>query len=269
MKGSFEYGTSQFSKYISVPAEGRNETLERWVEGATDFNRVAEKLVENGYAPTSGREILSAGFYGPIFTIQTDKGPIVEKTYIYGGARKPGQTDVGKRFRSENFDRENAFPVRTRLTVVGSRPEHTHGVIDWVYNEEIALKNLRDIPGIPMFIAAVYDGTRGSVLEQRIQGYDLWECPKHITKLEDLDLLFNCIERSYVEAAQRGFLLNNPAGSSIMVDEESQRPFLLDWHNHQNIPAGQPATVASIAKGLTEIHELKARFASQISQTDH
>lgn len=243
------------AKYISLPGTSSPETLDRWLEGAASFEAVAAAIKKQGYSAISGREILSSGFNGPIFVIQTDKGPVVEKTYIRGGVHE-NQTMLGKRFTREGLVPSNAESPRARLRVVGDDPNQAYDVVDWVYNEELALKALKDTPGIPHFIAAVYEGSKGSIVEEYIDGDDLWAYLHSNNDPAERARICQRMKDCFLAAARRGCLLNNPSGGSILIDRASKQPYFLDWYDHRNIEPNTPEFEAQTKKGLEEIEKI-------------
>jgi RIO-like serine/threonine protein kinase len=142
-------------------------------------------------------------------------------------------------------------------------------VIDWVYNEETALKDLAGIPGIPTYIASVYEGTKGSVVEGYIDGYELSAICENANTTEEINNIFDRLRTAYTEAAERGYLYNNVIGSTVLVERITQQPYLVDWYNHgvgDIKDAGNPAH-ERFTRGLKEVErcrkEMLARFADE------
>ncbi len=195
---------------------------------------IGRKLAEQELTFEGKREILSGGFFGPIHLLEakTPEGEtvkIVEK--VFSATRKaPGKRDAVYESSFPMF-KTDAADVRSRLRVVGEEGKTEAYIVDWLFNEEDALHSLDGIAGIPRSYGAVYEGTEGSILEEFIDGYDLAFCDDEggPSLINDL---FDRVEQTYKEAAERGFVLRHPQGATIMVDRVSNQPYLIDWYNH-------------------------------------
>lgn len=228
--------------YLRVINGGKKETPGPKIEtpesieamGAVSNEAIARTLEQKGLTFEGKREILSGGFFGPIHLLEakTPEGEsikVVEK--VFSATRKA----PGKRYAVYRTDfpmfQKNDTKVRSRLEVVGSEGETEAYIVDWLFNEEDALRQLDGIDGIPKTYGAVYEGTEGSILEEFIDGYDLSFCDEE----GGPDLIndaFDRVEKTYKEAAERGYVLRTPQGATIMVDRATNQPYLIDWYNH-------------------------------------
>jgi hypothetical protein len=208
------------------------ETLNRWEKGSVDYSLLKSFLAEAGYILESPRELLSIGAMGPVFILDTDKGKVVEKTFIHGGAKKRGEGTLGRRMTRIKASELEKNPVRYRMGVSDSSLEESDVIVDWVYNEEMALKELECLVGVPKLIRAVYDGLKGSVIEEYIDGYELVRMPEFASNVVEIHNAVHSVLKTYTEAIARGYLYNNLVGSSILVESSTGEPHLVDWYNH-------------------------------------
>ena len=102
-----------------------------------------------GYVVESGRAALSRGFCGPLFTIETTEGPVVEKTFIVGYRRTGRDAELGVRINVDALAEEKAPDVKPRLIVLDPKTKERRQIIDWVYNEETALTDLAGVRASP------------------------------------------------------------------------------------------------------------------------
>ena len=197
-----------------------------------DFLEIKKQLQECGFETINDREPCSGGVFGPLFKIKvrdvkTDQEKyIIERTFTE-------VHDIERRFSlTERVNFENGTDSAPRYEIVGHEDEKEDKlVIDYLYNEEKALRALQEIKGIPKFYGAVYNDLLGSTLQEFIEGYDLSIIlmqEKNID-LERLASILKKVEEIYVQAAERGYIHGDPIGSTIMVDSQDQ-PYLTDWY---------------------------------------
>ena len=216
---------------FGFPKEASSETTERWAKGCVDMRLVGKAIGESGNIVESGRVALSRGFCGPLFVIQTSAGPVVEKTFIVGHRNTDRDAELGLRINVDALE-ENTPQIKPRLIVLDTKTKERKQVIDWVYNEETALTDLAGIPGIPPYITSVYDGTKGSVVEGYIDGYELSSIWERTKTADEINNIFDRLREVYGAAAEREYLYNNVTGSTILVERTSGQPYLIDWYNH-------------------------------------
>jgi hypothetical protein len=259
---------------LGFPKEVPPELGEKWGKGCADFKLIGKAIGKSGRMVESGRMALSRGFCGPLFMIKTSAGPVVEKTFIVGRRRADSGAELGMRFRVDALPEKTVPEIKPRLVVLGAKENEGSQVIDWVYNEETALTALAGIPGIPKYITSVYNGTRGSVVEEYIDGYELSAICENAETAEEINNVFDRLRTAYTTAAEKGYLYNNVVGSTILVERTSCQPYLIDWYNHS---AGDIKNAAGpaherFARGLEEIErcrkETLARFADEYEKRD-
>jgi RIO-like serine/threonine protein kinase len=149
---------------------------------------------------------------------------------------KRHETSFGQSLARVGLDSVRSNPVRPKYSILFEAGSTDKGnrdvVIDWVSNEETALTDLAGIPGIPRFIATAIDGSKGSVIEEFIDGFDLAELPSQARDNEEIHTIISKVLATYAAAAKRDYVYNNLAGSTILVDRKTRQPYLIDWYNH-------------------------------------
>lgn len=197
-----------------------------------DFNIVKKELLARGFEVIGEREPCSGGSFGPLFKIKIrdqkngEEKYIIERTYTE-------VKDIERRFLMVENIKEESVDSEPRYKII-SEQEQVEGklVIDYLYNEEKALKVLQDLKGIPRFYGAVYDDLMGSTLEEFIDGYDLnlVLMNKEGVSQERLVNILNKVKTIYIEAANLGYIHGDPGGSTIMIDKNTDEPYLADWY---------------------------------------
>lgn len=254
---------------FGFPGEISPETSRRWERGCVDMKMVGKAIGKSGRLVESGRMALSRGFSGPLFMVKTSAGPLVEKTFIVGYRHSNRDAEIGMRINVEALEEKTVPEIKPRLVVLDTKTNEKKQVIDWVYNEETALKDLAGIPGVPKYIASVYEGTKGSVIEGYIDGYELSAICENTNTAEEINNVFDRLRTAYTETAERGYLYNNVIGSTVLVERITQQPYLVDWYNHGAGDINDDAHPAHerFTRGLKEIErcrkEMLARFADE------
>ncbi|MDD2681139.1 MAG: serine/threonine-protein kinase [Patescibacteria group bacterium] len=227
----------------------------------TDFLKLIDVAKENKLDILSAREILSGGVFGPIYTFEAKelisgkKIKIVERCFSE-------IKDVERRFASVNVSMPWRKDSEPRYEIRNNKNENKNRlIIDYLYNEEQALKNLQGIKGIPAFYGAVYDELNGSILEEYIDGPDLSMLllrDKKDRQEWDVMEIFEKLKQIYIQAAEVGYIHNDPSHSTVMLDKKSQQPYLADWYlcSRGNIEADGPIKDKYV-QGLKEIEDLK------------
>ncbi len=228
----------------------------------TDWQEVKKKLEEQSFEVMGEREFCSSGSFGPLYKIRVrsrqsgEEKYILERTFIE-------IKDIEKRFSLvEENNSKDISDSEPRYEIVNHLDEKKDKlVIDYLYNEEKALKALQGIKGIPKFYGAVYDDLMGSTLEEFIDGYDLSVVliqEKNMDQ-EVLSDILKKVEAAYTQAAQMGYVHGDPTGSTIMVDSANQ-PYLADWYlySHGAIDA-DPGVKDAYLAGLEKIIEVQQR----------
>lgn len=204
--------------------------------GAVSNEAIAQTLAEQDLVFEGKREQISAGIFGPIYLVEAkDKDGNVVR--ILEKAFSTNRKAEGKRYTKYIAGISpytgKQIETRPRLGVVAENsPELSHIVVDWLYNEEQALRDLDGIPGIPKSYGAAYEGLEGSILEQFVDGYDLNFCAANVMNEDEINSLVDKIEKTYKAAARKGYVFSEPNGGTIMVDRASKIPYLIDWYNH-------------------------------------
>ncbi|MFC1599016.1 hypothetical protein ACFL2U_03365 [Patescibacteria group bacterium] len=188
-------------------------------------------LAEQNLELVSDRQTLSGGFCGPIYLLEVqdkktqEKFQVVEKTF--SGIK-------GERYIIEDAEEAGAEKeVRSRLGLVDKESgEIKQVIVDWLYNEDRALKDLAGIPGIPKSYGPVYEGIKGSILEQFVDGFDLYFIDDNVNSEQEIAAVFAKIKETYTQAAKKGYIYNNPVGATIMVEKDTAQPYFIDWYNH-------------------------------------
>ncbi len=265
-----EQSTSKISPEGKTSIETPEEIL---ATGAVSHEAIALELSEQGLIFEGVRERLSSGMFGPIYRVEAKKSEgetvmMIEKVFA------PGDKTKAKRFSKYKSDAESfemaATDTRPRLGLVDMSKETgalKEVLIDWLYNEEKALSNLGDIPGIPKSYGAVYEGTRGSLLEQFVEGYDLFELAQQAQSSQEIHEVFDRYIMTYKQAAERGYIYNDPYGSTVMVEQSTRQPYLIDWYKHAagSIKAEGPAK-EKYERGLKEIELFRSDVLAQFEE---
>ena len=176
------------------------------------------------------RERVSSGVFGPLFKLQfKDKDGgikyLLERCFVRDQAYE-------KRVEVEGMFREAPADSQPRFRFFNEDPQRSRFIVDYLYNEAMALQKLQGIEGVPKFYGSVdKDSLYGSTLQEFIDGDDLSELS--LTDIENkgfsLDEILERLKRTYRKAAESGFILNNPAEATIMIDQEG-RPYITDWY---------------------------------------
>jgi len=197
-----------------------------------DFLEIKKQLEGCGLETTGDREPCSGGVFGPLFKIKVRDIKTGQEKYIIERTFTEVH-DIERRFSlTERVNSKNGIDSEPRYEIVGHDDKKEDKlVIDYLYNEEKALRALQEIKGIPKFYGAVYNDLLGSTLQEFIEGYDLSIIlmqEKNID-LERLASILKKVEEIYVQAAEKGYVHGDPIGSTIMVDSQDQ-PYLTDWY---------------------------------------
>lgn len=228
---------------------------------APDFSVIKDRLAESGLEAVGEREIWSGGSFGPLFRIKVKdnkgwEGYVIERAFTE-------VKDIERRFAVIDKKEEDEADSEPRYEVKGGKEEKL--VIDYLYNEEKALKALQHIKGIPKFYGAAYDNLLGSTLEEFINGYDLSlalaeENPKD---KEQLIAALDKVKEIYKAAAEAGYVHTDPLGSTIMVDEQKQ-PYLVDWYLYERGAIDKDEDIKEkYLEGLAKIEEAQRRLIQQ------
>lgn len=217
--------------------------------GIVSLAALSETLHQHNLTLTGGRTPLSGGFFGPLYELETAEGvPVVEVCFTVGG-------DVNNIKNAKSYlvignDHPSFENVRARLRVVNPKTSEIDKVaIDWVYNDEQALKNLQGIEGIPHFYGAAREQTKGSILMEKVEGYDLLDVTEHADARE-IEEIFDKILETYVQTAELGYLYAKPEGGTIMVDAKTKQPYLTDWYDHRYGSLNDPVFFQKYEEGL-------------------
>ncbi len=226
-----------------------------------DLSKVRETLAEQGLELLEEREILSGGAFGRIFRLKVKDIKSGEEKYI-----------VERSFvRNRGISRRYSVVPVGELNVVDSEPRykvldkksHSEGslVIDYLYNESLALKDLNGTVGVPKFAGAVDEGQVGSILEEFVDGYDLWDLVSGNKKVgySQVIKILEQLKAVYTAAAEKGYIHNNPAGMTVMIDSRTNQPYLTDWYLYSrgSIKSGNGPIYEKYLSGLAAIGELQ------------
>lgn len=228
-----------------------------------DFSVVQKELRENGLEATGDREPCSGGVFGPIFKIRVrdmesgEEKYVIERTFTEVEEMERRFSLIGESSDASLVDSEPRYKIVDR-----SDQKQNKLVIDYLYNEEKALKALASVPGVPRFYGAAYDDLKGSILEEYVDGYDLsvvlaQDKPENVKEIEEI---LEKVKAVYMEAARLGYIHNDPVESTIMVDQKGM-PRLADWYlySHGSIDS-DPEIKMQYLKGLESIAALQKRL---------
>ncbi len=263
----------QQQKPLEKPAvETPDDFLEK---GLVSNQAIAEKLVKKDLNFTGKREPLSGGFMGPIHLLGAEDSSgkpvhIVEKTFSStrdtSAARHRIYDDGIYKWERPADIQEASTDVRPRLGEVDLETgELKRVVIDYIYNEERALSDLEGIPGIPESFGAVYEDRKGSILTQLVDGFDLGEIEwgEQVVDEDQINSIYDGFLETYKAAAEKGYVFNHPGGATIMVEQGSMQPFLIDWYNHAGGSIEEEGPLKEkFEKGLQEIEDRRASALS-------
>jgi serine/threonine protein kinase len=234
----------------------------------TDFLKLIDVAKENKLEVLGERELLSSGAFGPIYTFEAkelNKGKkikIVERCFSE-------VKDIERRFALIKINTPWQKDSEPRYEIQNSKNEKRNRlIIDYLYNEEQALKTLQGIKGIPKFYGAVYDELNGSILEEYVDGPDLSMLllkDKKDRQEWDVMEILDKVKQVYMQAAKFGYIHNNPSQATIMLDKKSQQPYLADWYLYSrgNIEADGPIKDKYV-QGLKEIEKLKKSLLTSV-----
>lgn len=226
-----------------------------------DIFKTSDTLNQQGFELVGDREPCSGGIFGPIFKLKVKnketgkEGYILERTFTE-------VDDIERRFCLLETDSLSNIPdSEPRYEIVNNTDHHQDKlVIDYLYNEAQALKELQGIEGIPQFHGAVYDDLKGSILMEFIDGPDLSMIlmqKKEERPDFNISEILEKLKKIYTQAAERGFINNSPVGGTVMLDR-SGNPYLSDWYLYSrgNIEAEGPIRDKYL-QGLRDIENLE------------
>jgi len=229
----------------------------------TDFIKVEDSVRKNNLEIVKEREILSSGAFGPIYIIETQEINSGKKIKLIERCFSEIK-DIERRFASISIDALWKKDSEPRYEISNNKDERRNRlIIDYLYNEEQALKDLQGIVGIPKFYGAIYDGLNGSILEEYIDGPDLsMLLLKDKRDREEWDVIeiLEKVKKIYSQAAEAGYIHNDPSRATIMIDK-NQQPYLADWYLYSqgNINEQGPIKDKYI-QGLQDIENLQKRL---------
>jgi hypothetical protein len=234
-----------------------------------DIFKVKDVLAGQGLELLSDREICSGGVFGPIFKLKVKEIASGQEFYIIERSFTEIK-DIERRFcLVEMDDMVSKNDSEPRYEIINNADHHKNKiVIDYLYNEERALKALQGIPGIPKFYGAAYDDLSGSLLQEFVDGPDLsmlllenkeslrsWNIPEILEKLKNI----------YTQAAEAGFIHNNPAGATVMIGPDRQ-PYLADWYLYSQGLINQEGPIKEqYLEGLKGIEEVEKRLLDSLA----
>ena len=167
-----------------------------------DLSAVKETLAKTGYELLGDRQIASGAIFGKLFKLRVkdlktgEEKDVLERVF----SRNKG---IDNRFLEYKADPGLIIEENPRYqTVDREKQEPINIIVDRLYNEEMALSDLQNIPGIPKFYASVDDGKCGSVFQEFIDGYDLSLAidDKNITEASTVIDIFEKIKKTGHEA---------------------------------------------------------------------
>lgn len=196
----------------------------------TSLEKIKEVLSTEHKELIGEREQISSGVFGPLFKIKfkDENGSekyLMERCFVRTQA-------LEKRVEVEGLFRESSPDSQPRFNFFEADNLRSRFIVDYLYNEEIALKKLQGIEGVPIYYGYVdEEALYGSTLQEYIDGYDLsMLSKKEIEELNfSLEEILERLKRTYRKAAESGFILNNPAEATIMIDKEG-KPYITDWY---------------------------------------
>jgi len=229
-----------------------------------DIFKTKDLLLSQGLELISEREPCSGGIFGPIFKLKVKNIKTGECFFVLERTFTEVK-DIERRFclveTSSLPGRPDSEP---RYEVVNNIDHHQDKlVIDYLYNEERALRDLQGLTGIPKFYGAVYDDLRGSILMEFIDGPDLsmvlMEEPEKINKFKVIEILEK-LKQIYTKAAELGFINNIPVGGTVMLDQKNN-PYLADWYLYSQGKIGFEGPIRNkYLQGLQDIENLQKSF---------
>lgn len=226
-----------------------------------DIYKVRDVLVNEGYELIGDREPCSGGAFGPIYKLKVkdiktgQEMFVLERTFteikdierrfcLVGVSEQPWKNDSEPRYEILNHKNHEKDKL----------------VIDYLYNEAKALKDLQGIKGIPHIFGAAYDDLNGSILTEFIDGPDLSMIlleSKEIIESWNVPEILEKLKKVYTQAAERGYINNGPVGATVMVDSTGQ-PYLADWYLFsQGLIDSEGPIKDKYLQGLREIEELE------------
>ena len=231
-----------------------------------DVFKTVDVLKKQGLELLGDRESCSGGIFGPIFKLKVkdiESGEeffLLERTFT-------DVKDIERRFCIlETGGLPGKPDSEPSYEIINKTDNHKNKlVIDYLYNEEHALRDLQGIKGIPKFFGAVYDDFKGSILMEYIDGPDLsMVLMQNKSERPNLDILVTLekVKSVYTAAAEKGFINNSPVGGTVMLDDKYD-PYLADWYLYSQgrIDADGPVRDKYL-QGLKDIEDLKKSLAS-------
>ncbi len=226
-----------------------------------DIYKVRDVLMREGYELISDREPCSGGAFGPIYKLKVKEIKtgqemfVMERTFteikdierrfcLVGVTEQPWKNDSEPRYEILN----NQNHEKDKL------------VIDYLYNEAKALKDLQGIKGIPRLFGAAYDDLNGSILTEYIDGPDLSMIlleDKKVIESKNVPEILEKLKKVYTQAAERGYINNSPIGATVMIGPDGQ-PYLADWYLFSQGVINEEGPIKDkYLQGLREIEELE------------
>ncbi len=231
-----DFNVEQSSEVVELRTTVEGEKIP---DGVASIESVKDSLDQKGYDLVGDREILSRGMHGFLYKLKVkdkqsgEESFVVEKAFHLADKRYV-ITDSSNEFQwNKHEDRSQPDP---RLSVFDSSGEKKSVLVDYLYSNEQALKDLEGIPGIPENYGTVYDGQKGSSLEQYVEGYDLLDTwfegmmPYDIQEQSQLDEIYGKLKETYIAASEKGYVILSPT-HGVMVEAQTGQPYFNDLHN--------------------------------------
>ncbi len=223
----------------------------------TSLDKIKEVLEKHKRELIGEREQVSNGIFGPLYKINfKDKDgslkSLLERCFVR-------THDWEKRAEVEGLFGESHLDSEPRFNFFSIDNKGSRFIVDYLYNEDMALSKLQGIEGIPAYYGSVDEGALyGSTMQEFIDGYDL----SMITKEEIDNLGFSLeeilvrLKRIYQKAAESGFILNKPSEATIMINKEG-KPYITDWHLYSQGDIFHEGPMKDLyIKGLCDLEEM-------------
>lgn len=223
----------------------------------TRLESVARVLESQGREILSDREQISNGSFGPLYKIKFrdnngEEKHLMERCFVRTQAWE-------KRVEVDGLFREVEPDSQPRFKFIEKETFKSRFIVDYLYNEDLALKKLQGIEGVPAFYGSIdEEGLYGSTLQEFIDGYDF----ALLSKKDIDDLGFSLpeiaerIKRIFKKAAESGFILNDPSACTIMIDREG-KPCIADWYLYSQGQIKNEGPLKDLyLKGLSDLEEM-------------
>jgi hypothetical protein len=233
----------------TIPLEEKNTNF--YLENYTDFEKTKKFLNEKGLEVLSGRERLSQGISGIFFRLKVRDIMNNQEKYIVEKIGTAGDL-ISSRFKIMDLPQKGEEPGSFfRFKILDKKNNKEHFVNDTTYSQTKALKDLQGLSGVPEYYGSVFDGAKGSILEEFVDGEDMqmFFYDESKSSINERIEILEKFKKVYEDAAKKGYVYvySDPLSATNMLSKDTKDPYLTDWYLYDY-------------GDITQDHELERKF---------